>query len=338
MENCGSPGQGRLLTRMTMSEAIPLERTEEDRGWAMDNTWGRSMEAILRTALQFAIGVTLVSTAVAADVQQYLGAWRAGTVEGMGVVNNDPNCLAIYYTERKITLQAIPGNPTRVRGEWVRISNGMWLSSKNSTCRWPGLNEASATYGAVFGWTVLGVLSPADNSLHIVGSYEKCGGNSCAATGQQKDFETELRLVNGEVVDTNLTPQSDDDVVFVDQERELRLQGPVVDALKPMLALLDSGRADEFYGITTATFKSNTPLTQWRQNVKMMQERIGPVLSRSILTFVPALYCPQIAKTRGEYALVVNGVYVKDNHSTIEYILLVREDEQWRVALYFLAS
>src|ERR1035441_5191375 len=56
----------------------------------------------------------------AADPASFAGGWISRSIEGAASPNNDPTCQVIAWTDRKISLEQIPGNPTKFRGEWVR--------------------------------------------------------------------------------------------------------------------------------------------------------------------------------------------------------------------------
>src|SRR5271167_816354 len=66
-------------------------------------------------------------SALAADPSTFSGEWMSRSIEGVGSPNNDPGCQILGWTERKIKLEQIPGNPKRFQGEWVRKYQGLWI-------------------------------------------------------------------------------------------------------------------------------------------------------------------------------------------------------------------
>ena len=294
--------------------------------------------AFRRMILVLAMCLALQSRATAANVQEFVGQWHAGAIDGAGPLKDNTQCTYMTWTDRSVKLDPVPGNPTRVVGEWVRKGQSMWMTTKSGTCRWPGESKFNPGYFGVVDWTVSGILSADGLSLKITGKYETCGGNACASVGQLKGFETELRIVNGMLVDTNLTPQTDDDIFFARQDREAQTKDTVMMVLRPLLAKVDDGKADDFYEETNPKFQAATSRVAWRQSVQTMREQLGPVLSRSLIAFVPADHCPQISKDRGEYALIINGYNISNNRAGLEYVVLSKEEGKWKIALYWVGS
>jgi hypothetical protein len=178
----------------------------------MKSKWFMHLPTIM--LLSFFAALALVAfncpTAAASDASSFAGEWISRTIEGVGSPNNDQGCLILGWTDRKIKLEQIPGNPKKFHGEWVRKYQGLWMAVRGETCRFPGETKFEDSHIAVLGWTLSGAYDPNTDTVHVSGIFNECTGNGCPQQqAASKDFTTELRIVADDLVDADpsLTPE-----------------------------------------------------------------------------------------------------------------------------------
>jgi hypothetical protein len=278
------------------------------------------------------------SPASAADPGSFSGEWISRSIEGAGLVTNDPGCAAVTWTDRKIKLEQIPGNPNRFRGEWVRKYQSLWMGVHGDTCRFQGETTFVDSHIAVLGWTLTGAYDPKSDRLRLSGAYNDCTGNVCpqmqAAT---KDFNTELGIVADDLVDADPALSHEEWHHFISNASELQRSDEVMRALKPMLDLNDKGDFDGLYRYMGSIFRQSLSPDQFRANAKTLRTRTGQLLSRSPMSTMYANYNPS-SKSPGQNAIVMNVVYFPGNVRTIEYVILTKESGEWKMNYYYLGG
>lgn len=278
------------------------------------------------------------SVAAADNSSSFSGEWISRSIEGAGLVNNDPGCAAVTWTDRKIKLEQIVGNPNRFRGEWVRKFQSLWMGVHGEECRFPGETKFVDTHMAVLGWTLTGVYDPKSDTLHLNGVYNDCNGNVCPqmqAAG--KDFNTDLRIMGDDLVDVDPTLSREDWHHFISSASEAQRTDEVIRALKPMLDLNDKGDFDGLYQYADSVTHKGLSMDQFRTNSKAVRARTGQVLSRSSMNTMYANYNP-LSKSPGQNAIVMNVVYFPGNIRTIEYIIVTKESGEWKLNYYYLGG
>jgi hypothetical protein len=149
---------------------------------------------------------------------------------------------------------------------------------------------------------------------------------------RDKVFRTQLKLIGGNLVDTNETDDPSDDVTFMRLSDEAEMVDEARSAVETLVKPLDRGEVDQFY--TTAassSFRANTTLDQFHSAMTEMQTKGGLVNSRRYLQTTNILYAPMITKTKGEYVLFSNTVGTTKKTGGVEFILLIREQSEWKV-------
>jgi hypothetical protein len=267
-----------------------------------------------------------------------IGEWNSNSLDGMW--NTSAECAGTSWTERRVSLTPVPGQPGRVRGEWAKSHSRIWMKHDATRCRWPG-QSSQDTFApmqfAVSGFELTGEsTSPGTFSIH--GRYVNCSGNGCAALypkGREDDFDTELRLSGDILIDTNRTATTDDDLAFAARAAHTRAEGEISAAVRPLLQMLDKRDVDSFY--TTATtdiFRNTTSRDQLAEGLKVMQSR-ATIVSRDVFRCIVASRAEQFSKAPGQFALLVNNAYLSGNRNTLEFVFLTRVDGQWRINSLF---
>jgi hypothetical protein len=239
--------------------------------------------------------------------------------------------------ERRLSLSPVPGLPGRVRGEWVTTSTQMWMLVNETKCRFG--NEASfiPLRYAVDGYEITGELS-SSGTLNIHGHFHDCKGEACIVfhPKPQMDFDSVLRVSPDMLVDTNNTPGPEDDIYFHSQSSQTRIQAEVTTAIRPILQYIDREDVEGFFANVTSEMNKNTSKQLFAETMHNMHSQ-AMALSREVFRLVPADTSSQVSKDPGEFALLINHVYLTNNRETFESIFLQKVKGQWRVDALFWA-
>jgi hypothetical protein len=263
------------------------------------------------------------------------GVWSSATLDQVGAVQR-PECTFLTVTERKVTLKQVAGSD-RFEGEWVRWTRNVWMRSDNLSCRWyPGEEQFEPVLGAIWTYAVKDI-TPDDqrDSLRVQGSYVGCLSNGCnkmQVQDKDKMFHTQLKLLGGSLIDTNETDDPMDDVAFIRLSDEADLVDDARTAVETFLKTLDQGQIDRFYTTSTSSaFRTNISPGQFHSAMTDLQTNSGLVNTRRYQLTTNILYAPMINKARGEYVLFSNIIASTQNKSGVEFVLLIREQSEWRV-------
>jgi uncharacterized protein DUF4019 len=279
---------------------------------------------------------SLSSPAYGTDAAPYVGQWASVTLEGAGPAGPDPGCQIVAWTDREIKLEPIAGNPTHVRGEWVRSYQALWMGVKGDLCRFPGETKFEPNHLAVIGWTLSGSVDASSGKMRIQGTYSQCNGNVCSSfQTSQTDFQTELTIVGGELIDVDPSLQPELHQVFISKDSEAPLIDSALRGLKPLLNAVDAADFNRLYDQSTSKAKSTVTRDQLRNSMNELRSNTGTMLSRSLLQTVYATYGPNHDTHRTEFAIVINTIYYSENRSGLEYSILQREDGQWKMGYYW---
>lgn len=274
-----------------------------------------------------------------ADATPYLGQWASITLEGAGPVGGNAGCQIVAWTDREVKLDPISGNPSRVRGEWVRSYQALWVAANSDQCRFPGETKFEPTHIAVIGWTVTGGIDPSSGRLRISASYRECNGGVCGMMqASQRDFQTELAIVNGELVDADPSQKPEDHRAFIPKSAEAARTAEALKSLKPLLGFVDAGNVDRLYDESASVAKSAVSRDQMRVSFADLRSRTGPALSRAVMQTMYAIYGPNNDMHRKELAIIVNNIYFKQNQSGLEYSVLEKEGGEWKMAWYYIGG
>jgi hypothetical protein len=263
---------------------------------------------------------------------EMIGVWSSATLDGMGPVSR-PECRAMSLTDRKVTLKAVPGTD-RVEGEWVRWTRSVWMSSDNQKCRWfPDDDQYEPIVGAIWTYSVEGSYDRQRQVLKVHGNYSNCLGNACNKWHvHDSTFHTELKVVAGTLVDTNETVDTSDDVEFVQLEDDLETIEEARTTTEGWLKKLDLGDIDGFYDqATTGSFRQSVNRSDFHNHLAELQGQSGLITSRQFLLSTHVLYAPGFAKGKGNYILFSNKIVSSKQLVGMEFLLLAKENGQWRV-------
>src|SRR5260370_26628774 len=284
------------------------------------------------------VTLLLNSRLAVADAGTFAGEWISRTIEGAGSPNNDPACAALTWTDRKISLEPIPGKSNRFRGEWVRKYQSLWMSVHGETCRFPGEATFVDTHLGVLGWGLSGVYDPKTDTIHFSGTYHDCNGNVCPQMQVfAKNFNTDLRIIEEDLVDVDPTLGIADQHHFVSVLSEGKHVDEMMRGLKIILDLVDRGDFNAVYQHSDTASQKAITMDQFKANCKVLRDRTGPIVSRSSMNTFYVNYSP-LSKNPGQYAIVMNVVYFPRNARTIEYILMTTELADWKLSYYYLGG
>ena len=290
-----------------------------------------SVAECLRWYLVISLLLLGSGSAFATDSSSFGGEWVSRTVEGAGSINDNPQCAMISWTDRKIKLEPISGNPTRFRGEWDRGFTGLWMAV-NETCRVPGETKFSDSHLAVVDWTLSGIYDPKTGKMRVVGKYTSCVGASCPQLQSvQNDFTTDLMLVGGDLVDVDPSEKPEDHRHFILASSEAQLSEAPIRALGVSLGLVDSENYDRLYDCFDTAFKRNVSKEDMKKGSKTFRANFGPVLSRAPMYTIVAHYSGS-SRSQGEYAILINNVYFKQNRGGLEYTIMTKEAGDWKIS------
>jgi hypothetical protein len=107
--------------------------------------------------------------------------------------------------------------------------------------------------------------------------------------------------------------------------------------VKPLLVLNDKGDFVELYQHMDASTRKNLTVDQVRTNATAFRAQTGPILSRSWMTTMFALYSP-LSKSKAENAIVMNVIYFSGNRRAVEYVLLTKESRDWKLSYYYVGG
>ena len=283
-----------------------------------------------------------VTGAPAAQSQSAAGAgdWYSGRLDGTW--SSSAECGGTSWTERRLSLTPVPGQPGRLRGEWAMSHSRIWMKHDAMRCRWSGQSAqdsfAPMQY-TVTGFEITGEAT-SSGSIKIHGRYVSCSGNGCTVfypKGRQDDFDTEVRVTDSDLVDTNRTAALDDDFVFQSRRSETVSQSEIPAAVRSLLEMLDRDDVSNFYSTaTTDAFKANTSREQLARGLQLLHAR-ATIVSRDVFRCVLASTAPEFSKAPGQFALLVNNAYLSGNRNTLEFVFLTKVNSQWRINHVFWA-
>jgi hypothetical protein len=275
---------------------------------------------------------------VQASPSSFTGEWLSRTIDGVGSPNNDPGCLVLGWTDRKISLEQIPGNPNRFRGEWVRKWQALWMAVRGETCRFQGETKFQDSHLAVLGWTLSGSYDPNTGMVHVIGTFNECTGSSCPQQqAASKDFSTDLRIMGADLVDADPSLSTEEQHHFIPNASEQPHLDEIMQAVKPLLDMNDNGQFDQLYQHMDSSSRKNLTVDQARTNGKAFRAQTGALLSRSPMATMYALYSP-LSKGKVENAIVMSVVYFPGNRRAVEYVLLTKESGDWKLAYYYVGG
>jgi hypothetical protein len=291
--------------------------------------------------LLLALAILLMARlpAFGADAAPFLGQWVSMTFEGAGPLAGDVGCQVVGWTDREIKLEPISGNPTRVRGEWVRTYQSLWVAVTSERCRFPGETKFEPVHMAVIGWSVTGIVDPSSGKMRANATYHQCNGTLCGLMqASQRDFQTELTIVNGELVDADPTQKPEDHRAFIPKNTEASRTEGALRELKPLLGFVDADDVGRLYDESASVVKAAITKDQLRSTFADLRAKTGRAVSRSVMQTAYAIYGPNNDMRRNEFEIVVNTIYFTQNRSSLEFSVLQRESGKWKMAWYYIGG
>jgi hypothetical protein len=212
------------------------------------------------------------------------------------------------------------------------------MSVRGETCRFQGETKFQDSHLAVLGWTLSGTYDRAIDTLHVTGTFNECTGSSCPQQqAASKDFSTDLRIVGDDLVDADPSLTTEEQHHFIPSGSEQQHLDEIMKAVKPLLAMNDNGEFEQLYQHMNSSSQKNLTLEQARTNGKAFRAQTGPLLSRSSMATMYALYSP-LSKSKAENAIVMSAVYFPGNHRAVEYVLLTKESRDWKLVYYYVGG
>jgi hypothetical protein len=105
------------------------------------------------------------------------------------------------------------------------------------------------------------------------------------------------------------------------------------DNCRTWLALVDAGKYDESWDLSSAYFQSKVTKEQWYYLAKMARDAVGPVVKRGSAQVTPTDTLPDTPF--GHYlVIVIHTKFAMNDHAT-ETIIMKLENSEWKVAGYF---
>ncbi len=277
--------------------------------------------------------------ALANDASSFLGQWASVTLEGAGPISADMGCQVVAWTDREIKLEPITGNPGRVRGEWIRTYQALWVMINTEKCRFPGESKFEPIHLAVIGWTVTGVMDPSSGRMRVNATYRQCNGTLCdLMQASQRDFQTELASTGGELLDADPTQKPEDHRAFIPKSAEAARIDGALRELKPLLAAVDSGDVNRLYDEAPSKTKSAVTRDQMRTSFAELRAKTGVAQSRSVMQTIYTIYGPNNDMHRNEFAIIVNNIYYSQNRNSLEFSVLQKESGKWRMGYYYIGG
>jgi hypothetical protein len=262
-----------------------------------------------------------------------LGIWSSATMEKAAPPR--PGCEIAGISERKVILRLVPGT-NRIEGEWDRRTSVIWLNSDRGKCHlFPDETQFKEQYHATWMYSLSAEYDSDRNALKIKGSYMNCDGDECSRwKASAPTFVTEFMMVGRHLIDTNATPDPSDDIEFIRVTDEADEVADARTALDSYLKMYDSGDFGRFYDAASPIFRQGVSRDQFQARFKDLEKLNGSPTSRKNLYTVYALYAPAISPKMGEYVLFISGVDTSKKLYAREFMFLIKEGPQWKVAWF----
>jgi hypothetical protein len=290
----------------------------------------RNIGAVVLAAV---ISIVDSGAILATDASSFVGDWRSVSIDGGW--SPTTGCNAVSTTDRHLVLEPVLDDPSSVRGEWVRVRVARWALATQS-CRWPGDSEFKPLYTILTNWELVGHIDASRGVLSLHGKYVTCKGERCDTLkpADKADFDTELQFDNGRLTDTNATAKTDDDIPFISASTEADRKRAVADAVRRVVRAFDDDPASFYADWISDHAKKTFGREQAVALLRRFHEQLGRPLSRSPLDTVYAIRYPAYESGSGEYAIVMNSVYLPSNRTAVEMFILVRERDAWKVEMF----
>lgn len=117
------------------------------------------------------------------------------------------------------------------------------------------------------------------------------------------------------------------------QDNEESEQNAFVAAEK-WLSLIDFGNIDESWNQSAELFKANVSLENWKSSLKIVQDSLGKVLSRTLKSKQYAQELP--GAPDGDYFVIQFETVFENKKNAVETVTPMKDkDGEWRVSGYF---
>jgi hypothetical protein len=273
---------------------------------------------------------------VSAQVSAFQGEWREVDFDGVSSWD-DGSCGAVYLTERVWNIFPPEGNSDKVVGTTATLKHGRLIFRKRPTCRLPETGDSTpAVYENMRFWQFVAHLEPGGRGLAVQGIFDDSKGDKCAKCNRDS-FSTELTLEGGGLRDSFGTTDPADDIVFRrEADRAARIDSGVQVA-RAFLQLISSSSCDEAYARVTSQWQATATRTAWTAECRKVSAAMGHVSSQTIQEkhFVSRVVDGKRYRS-GEFVFLAVSV-VSDKGSGLEFILLEKEANNWRIGLYYVS-
>lgn len=210
------------------------------------------------------------------------------------------------------------------------------MTTDNRNCRLsPEDSLLQPMSQATWGYVLDAVYDAARRVMKVDGRFANCSGNCdrFVTAAARKPFHTELKINNDHLVDMNRAGDPNDDLEFVRISDETDRSDHAKAALAAWVKILDAGDFGRFYDqATSASFRSVASRKDFVDKLSNQRDRVGATTSRQTLQTLYAQHAPFISMSPGEYVLFWSDVESTKSARELEFMLLVNDGGDWKVA------
>ncbi|HVT18187.1 MAG TPA: DUF4019 domain-containing protein [Thermoanaerobaculia bacterium] len=185
-------------------------------------------------------------------------------------------------------------------------------------------------------WQIVAHPEPTGRGFSVQAIFDDARGDKCA-TCSREAFKTELLLEGGALRDTFGTPDLTDDIIFRNESDRAVRTNSGMQAGRAFLQLISNGSCEEAYAMATSRWRTLATKGAWTAECRRISQALGHVNSR---TTQEKHFVSRVTEgnqyRRGEFVFLAIHV-VSDNGSAIEFLVLEREGNDWRIGMYYVA-